>query len=274
MSALVYERRLLATRPDPAGDLDAAAAFAERVVRPPRYVATSATQPPGTVRVVCISDTHGRHESVEVPAGDVLVHAGDMSVRGKAAELANFARWFAAQPHAGKVIVAGNHDVSLDLDRCAARGTSGESIKRDFIETVRASRGVYLEDSAAQVCGLRFWGSPWQPAYGDWAFNLGRGEPCLSKWQLIPDDCDVLVTHGPPFGRGDMCSRGQRAGCVDLLHQVQDRVRPRLHVFGHIHEDGGATSDGHTDFINASTCDLAYRPTNPAFVVDLPHSLS
>jgi len=81
-----------------------------------------------------------------------------------------------------------------------------------------------------------------QPEFGGWGFNLPRGEACLEKWDLIPDDTDVLVTHGPPLGFGDSLQHGGRSGCVQLLHVVQERVRPKYHVFGHIHEGEGGWS--------------------------------
>ncbi|GMH67375.1 hypothetical protein TrRE_jg5859, partial [Triparma retinervis] len=129
----------------------------------------------------------------------------------------------------------------------------------------------YLEDqSHVTVGGIIVYGSPWQPTFHKWAFNLDRGQPCLSAWEKIPTETDVLLTHGPPLGRGDKCfPMGFRAGCVDLLHQVQDRIKPKVHVFGHIHEGFGASSDGTTDFINASTCTFAYRPTNKVVIFDI-----
>lgn len=75
-----------------------------------------------------------------------------------------------------------------------------------------------------------------QPEYGGWAFNIPRGQPCLDKWNQIPDDVDILVTHSPPLGHGDHCCSGVRAGCVELLSSVQNRIKPKYHVFGHVHE--------------------------------------
>ena len=129
-------------------------------------------------------------------------------------------------------------------------------------------------------------GTPHQPVYGGWAFNLARGQECLNKWNLIPEDVDVLVTHSPPLGFGDLTSTGVRAGCVELLHSVQRRIKPKYHVYGHIHEGRapgqdhqqrrtgsvsgyGVRSDGKILFINASTCDINYRPCNPAIVFDV-----
>ena len=75
-----------------------------------------------------------------------------------------------------------------------------------------------------------------QPEFGGWGFNLMRGGPCREAWSKIPDGIDILITHGPPLGHGDLCSSHQRAGCLDLLRDIQERVKPKYHVFGHIHE--------------------------------------
>ncbi|CAB9512466.1 Metallophosphoesterase domain-containing protein 1 [Seminavis robusta] len=118
---------------------------------------------------------------------------------------------------------------------------------------------------------LSIYGSPWSPEFYDWAFNVARGEPSWKIWSKIPSGTDILVTHGPPLGRGDQCDHGGRAGCYDLLEQVQNRVRPRLHIFGHIHEGYGTSFDGTTLYINASNLDLGYDSVHPCTVVDLPH---
>ncbi len=127
----------------------------------------------------------------------------------------------------------------------------------------------YLEDSVTTVMGVSIYGSPWQPEFFDWAFNATRGASLRAIWQKIPAGVDVLMTHGPPLGHGDMCSHGERAGCLDLLRVIQQRVKPKYHIFGHIHEGYGVTSDGHTTYINASTCNLAYKPVQPPIVFDV-----
>eukprot|EP00930_Biecheleria_cincta_P084921 TRINITY_DN74341_c0_g1_i1.p1 TRINITY_DN74341_c0_g1~~TRINITY_DN74341_c0_g1_i1.p1 ORF type:complete len:317 (+),score=38.87 TRINITY_DN74341_c0_g1_i1:26-976(+) len=243
-------------------------------------VGADAPRAPGTVRVVCISDTHSHHQCEghthpppAVPAGDILVHAGDFSYGGKRAEVESFVSFLDAQPHATKIVIAGNHDITLHAqfyDACD-RSRFGHASKEDC-EELRAlleAHCTYLEDKLVESHGLKIYGSPWQPEFCDWAFNLPRGDPIRRVWQKIPEGIDILVTHGPPLGHGDLCSGGNRAGCADLLHEVQSRVRPRYHVFGHVHEGYGATSDGQTTFINASTCTFQYKPTNPAVVVDV-----
>ena len=98
---------------------------------------------------------------------------------------------------------------------------------------------------------------------------MPRGEPCRAKWRLIPQGTNVVLTHGPPLGHGDLTSSGVRAGCLDLLDELQTRVRPQVHCFGHIHEGYGVSTDGTTTYVNASTCNLQYRPVQKAIVFDV-----
>jgi hypothetical protein len=122
----------------------------------------------------------------------------------------------------------------------------------------------YLEDAELVLDGVRFWGSPWQPAFHDWAFNLPRGEPLAAVWRKIPRGLDVLVTHSPPAGIGDGWTLADRAGCADLRRRVAE-VPPRLHLFGHIHQDGGLWTEGATTFANVTTWECQRPPT----VIDL-----
>ncbi len=237
----------------------------------------------GRVRFVCISDTHGLHEKPvssvlldDLPPGDVLLHAGDFTNKGGCSDLEKFGAFLraAASRYTEVLFIAGNHDVSLDSPYYDKNWSRYQKVKVDtkgFFESL-PSNVKYLEDSGVTtVGGLTVFGSPWQPYFCGWAFNLARGGPCLSRWKLCPSDVDILMTHGPPLGRGDkLVPMGGRAGCIDLLREIQDRIKPKVHVFGHIHEGYGVSSDGVTDFINASTCTFRYRPTNPPIVFELP----
>jgi hypothetical protein len=234
--------------------------------------------PEGWLRVVCISDTHGRHEKMmhEIPDGDVLIHAGDFTNTGRMKNSARFCTWFASMPHPRKILIAGNHDTTMH--QVYYEETGWQKFHRyerapdvEIRRLVRNHPGfTYLEDSGCAIGGYTFWGSPWQPEFCDWAFNLPRGEACDEKWRQIPSGTDVLITHGPALGHGDLCNGGQRAGCVNLLAQITDRIKPRYHVAGHVHEGFGATTNGATTFVNASTCDFAYAPKHVAVVFDLP----
>jgi predicted phosphohydrolase len=196
------------------------------------------------VRIVSASDTHLFHRDLAVPDGDVFIHAGDLCRIGTLDELADAAAWIRSLPHETKIVVAGNHDWAFAREAQAARDILGPGI-------------LYLEDSGAVVDGVRFWGSPWQPEFMGWAFNLPRGPALAAKWALIPTGLDVLVTHGPPRGIGDRSAVG-REGCDDLRERVRV-ARPRLHIFGHIHEDGGVWEAGGTMSANVTT-DCCLRP--------------
>ncbi|MCC6553016.1 MAG: metallophosphatase domain-containing protein [Polyangiaceae bacterium] len=199
------------------------------------------------MRIVAVADTHLFHDELVLPAGDVLVHAGDLCRGGTLDELARATSWIRTLPHRDKIVVAGNHDWAFVHAPAEARRLLGEGV-------------VYLEDSGATVGGLRFWGSPWQPEFNDWAFNLPRGAPLAGRWAAIPPGIDVLITHGPPDGIGDASSTGGRSGCEALRARVRE-VRPRLHLFGHIHEDGGLWREGGTCFANVTTWECERAPT-------------
>lgn len=214
------------------------------------------------VRVVILSDSHGLHRRVRVPPGDLLIHAGDFTSAGELHVVRDFNLWLGELPHTHKVVIAGNHEITFEDPDTRERAIS-------LLTNAR-----YLEDREVRVEGLRIWGSPWQPEFNDWAFNLKRGEPLRAKWSLIPrDGVDVLVTHGPPHGVLDLTrpfegEKSRNVGCEELLQAVRE-VKPRLHAFGHIHEAAGKTVIGSTTFVNASVCDFGYRPVNEAAVVDL-----
>lgn len=158
------------------------------------------------------------------------------------------------------------------LDDLPTLGNAKEDIESAIrTQNVRSmlTNCTYIEDELIEIWGLRIYGSPWQPEFCKWAFNVPRGQPCLEKWNLIPANLDILVTHTPPVGHGDLCCSGVRAGCVELLTTVQNRVKPKYHVFGHVHEGYGITSDGRVIYVNASTCDINYKPNNPPIVFDI-----
>ena len=275
----------LAANPNKAYEILKASQLAEQLCDGDNFSAEE-EKPDGAVRFVIISDTHSYESKKmafttaleQVPAGDVLLHCGDFTNIGEVSEVEAFANWFAKLPHKRKIVIAGNHDLSFEASTLPRTGVRyGHKGTADPDKTCAKARAlldaipncVYLEDSGTTVEGIKVWGSPWQPEFCEWAFNLPRGEPCRAKWRLIPDETDVLLTHGPPLGHGDLCSSGHRAGCVDLLDEIQSRVKPAVHAFGHIHEGAGVTTDGATLYVNASTCNLRYRPVNSAIVLDV-----
>lgn len=221
--------------------------------------------PKNKVRIVCMSDTHSTmsHIKFDIPDGDIFIHAGDFTTRGRKQEVIEFNEWIGQLPHKHKVVIAGNHEIPFEK-------ASSKNEYRQYL-----TKCTYLEDELIEICGLKIFGTPWQPVYGFWAFNVPRGAECLEKWNKIPENIDLLVSHGPPLGHGDLCRSGLRAGCVELLSTVQQRVKPKYHIFGHIHEGYGITSDGTTTFVNASTCNIFYFPQNQpiAFDIELPEGV-
>ncbi len=208
-----------------------------------------------------ISDTHGKHELIRLPAGDVLVHAGDFSMRGSLPEVETFLRWFEEQPFQHRILVAGNHDFLAEREPGIFRALIPDSI-------------IYLEDSGVEIDGVRIWGSPITPWFFDWAFNRQRGADIRRHWDLIPDDTDLLITHGPPYGILDEVLRDPRpVGCRDLLRRAE-QVQPRVHVFGHIHEGYGRLRHNSTLYINASVLDVRYQPVNKPVRLDWEEIIS
>jgi Icc-related predicted phosphoesterase len=207
------------------------------------------------MRSVCISDLHGHIKHIDVPLGDVLVIAGDTLRARSTTELSDFNRYLGKLPHKYKIVVAGNHDFTIEY--------LGKKITRYFLKNA-----IYLEDSQVLIDGIKFWGSPWIPKYYNWAFNLPRGTFLREKWELIPDDIDVLITHTPPFGILDKTMRNGNVGCQELLKRVE-QIKPKVHIFGHIHESHGVIKLNSIQYVNGAICDEQYKPTNQPIIIDL-----
>jgi len=181
------------------------------------------------LKCVAIADTHGMYRDIKIPDGYVLIHAGDITMRGKLSELNDFNDWLGEQPHKHKIIIAGNHDWCFERQKEAS------------INII--TNAIYLEDQSIEIEGHKFYGSPWQPWFLSWAFNLQRGEEIQAKWDLICNDVDVLITHGPAFGILDKVGE-ENVGCENLLSKIEE-IKPKVHVCGHIHEGyGEIISDG------------------------------
>ncbi|KZT70277.1 Metallo-dependent phosphatase [Daedalea quercina L-15889] len=216
------------------------------------------TQPPpvpgpGWTRFVCISDTHSR--MVYVPPGDVLLHSGDLTAVGTYADFQRTMEWICDLPHRTKIIIAGNHDLPLDhhddwynknYHRWHELSKQNIGLVQDLIQGRKATKSgvVYLEDESyefrARPDGRKWtvYGSPWSPYFHNWAFNYERGEEAEKLMAALPKT-DILLTHTPPHDIMDKTVGNERVGCEALAARLPE-LRPRLHVFGHIHEDHGA----------------------------------
>lgn len=193
------------------------------------------------MRIICISDTHNLHNQLEIPEGDILIHAGDISAIGEKDDIISFNDWLGQLPHQYKIVIAGNHDFYFE----------NEPIKAKEMLT----NAIYLNDSGVEIEGLKIWGSPISPEFHDWAFNRKRGQEIRKHWEKIPENTDILITHCPPFGILDSTNDGRNEGCKDLS-EIVAKIKPRLHIFGHIHEAYGQIKIEETIFINASMVGL------------------
>ncbi len=225
------------------------------------------------MKLVCISDTHMAEP--DLPAGDVLIHAGDLTYHGRPEELNKQLVWLKKQSSKFQkvIIVPGNHDFGFEKDF---------TLYKNLFE----KEGItVLNDSGITVNGVNFWGSPITPTFGKWAFN--RDSDVIGvHWDMIPDDTNVLITHGPPKGILDKVPRkvkigynqhyqpiyGQgfdNVGCPLLLDAIKARPSIKVHVFGHIHEGYGEHFENDVRFVNPSIMDERYQPVNSPIVITL-----
>ena len=218
------------------------------------------------MKILAMSDTHGKHAHIPkewMPPADVLIHAGDISNVGRTVEIIDFLDWFSKQPYEHKIFIAGNHDW-------------GFQDNHDVITRIVRDYGniIYLEDSEVVIGGVKFYGTPWQPEFYDWAFNLPRGEKLQAKWDLIPEDTDVLITHGPPRNILDYVANGSRTGenvgCANLEDTVLTKLPIlKLNIFGHIHYSSGMLIKQNKLFVNAAVLNEQYEIANKPIILDI-----
>lgn len=235
-------------------------------------------------RCTAISDTHGYHERLDLKGGDFLFHSGDASFFGQPREIVPFIQWLGAQPYTHKVFIAGNHDMGFEpidepegIEHIDGRFVFREREFRKGLEGLyrehcRINGVVYLDKEEVTLDGVRIYGIPNSPRFNNWAFNYNiGGSYCKQLMAAIPKGLDVLLTHSPPYQTLDYVNRGQsrlgdyRTGCEDLLQAVKEK-KPRVHIFGHLHDGHGVLRRRHTKFINAAICshpyDVLQRPIN------------
>lgn len=223
-------------------------------------------------RITLISDTHTKHWELDgdLPGGDILIHSGDIMNSGRNPEdIKDFCKWFDGQNYNSKIFIAGNHDRMF------------EDFPERAMEIVNSYKLItYLQDSWIKLGDdgqfndetmVKIYGSPWQPWFYDWAFNLPKGGPGLmSKWEAIPEDTDILITHGPPQDHLDVSGppyNEGHLGCA-LLREKVDAQPPKIHVFGHIHGSYGYKFHNGTHFFNASILNERYDYVNKPVTFD------
>lgn len=208
------------------------------------------------MKLTFLSDTHSKHKYIPMDhfsGGDILLHTGDISSMGYEHEIKAFLRWFASIPnYTHKVFIAGNHDWGFQQNP-----TLIKEIMWEFNGKI-----TYLQDSYVVIDGVKIYGAPWQPEFYNWAFNLPRnGEELEYVWNKIPNDTDILLTHGPAYGYVDrVIGQYQHLGCEKLINRILE-VKPQIHACGHIHSGNGVMNNEWTTFINASVLDERYDYT-------------
>ncbi|KAL6743288.1 hypothetical protein Aduo_016343 [Ancylostoma duodenale] len=220
------------------------------------------------LKVVCISDTHDQLDLVkDIPDGDVLIHAGDLTNYGSERELKKVNEELGRLPHKHKLIVAGNHDLGFD-DSEDPKGRlekyRGQGTPKGYLLLTNVT---YLQDKGVEIEGVKFFGSSWHPLYG-YPFYRPRSE-LKKKWKVLPSNLDVLITHTPALGYLDTFG-DERWGCRYLLEEIEDRVKPKFHVFGHVHERYGALSNGATIFVNAAQAAKNNKIANKPLIFYIP----
>lgn len=222
------------------------------------------------MKLVLISDTHNKHQEVPKIECDVLVHAGDLTMAGSLHEIQKAGDWIREYPAEFKVVIAGNHDFGFESKKNQAIAALCSYDDNSHDKSV-----FYLENSAVMLNGVKFYGSPYTPWFYDLAFNSWRGAEIKKHWDKIPNDTDVLITHGPAFGYCDKVSGSSpglttfgHAGCKDLLTKIQE-VKPKIHVSGHLHQGRGESFDGSTKYYNATVINEKYDVVYDPFVVEI-----
>jgi len=212
-------------------------------------------------KVVCISDSHTQLRKAKIPSGDILLHAGDITDVGDIQDIEQFT-WNLKKYQSvfsAIVVCGGNHDFCFSADKNKRPTEAEDILKRAGI--------IYLQDSFTIQKGLKIYGSPWQPEFCDWNFNLPRGKALADKWAMIPDDTDILLTHSPPYGILDYVNFSHQ-GCQDLAYRVK-QVKPKLHCYGHLHMNYGIQKEADTIFVNASLCNDENYLVNQPIEVEL-----
>ena len=219
------------------------------------------------MKIWFISDTHNEHEQLQVPDVDLVIHCGDESESGNAhlnePEGRNFFEWYSALDIPTKIFVPGNHS---------------RAIEQGLIRAENFPKVTFLIHEMTEWNGLKIFGTPFTPVFFDWAYMRERSE-LDPIWQSIPDAVDILVTHGPPKGvldvTRDMDTRQPvQVGSKSLRRHVLERIKPRFHAFGHIHDENGIRNFGTetrdaTQFINCSCCNTAGKIKNQGWIIEV-----
>lgn len=223
------------------------------------------------MKIVAISDVHGKWNKITIPDCDLLISAGDYSFRGERWMIEDYHRWLNNQKARHIISGQGNHELAVEADFAGSKALALEECPRCH----------FIDEGPIEIEGVKIWYSAITPWFYDWAWNRRRTEEenkafgggwIKPHWNKIPEETDVLVTHGPPYGILDVVRRPdgtpkERVGCEDLKNRILE-VKPDLHIFGHIHHSHGQVHQDGVSYYNVSICDEMYMPSNPITVID------
>lgn len=210
------------------------------------------------MRIVCISDIHNKIGQIKLPPGDLLVIAGDLTGMGTIVEISKFnndLEYIKLLYKHGILVIFGNHDILAE---------DNMSLAREMLTNAK----YVLQDQSVEIDGIKFYGTAWTPRFHDWAFNVDRGAKIKEKWNMIPTDTDILVTHGPPHMILDVSSMYENIGCQDLLDTILVNSNIKAHIFGHNHFGYGIKEFHNKLFINASSLNEKYQAVNKPIMFD------
>lgn len=236
------------------------------------------------MKIAVVSDIHGKYRDINYPSADLLIYAGDLLPnhtwgRKDAYYQLNVLQDFnnhlrnlkSKKGYKEIIVVAGNHDWCFEYENFQSRKILTDAI--------------YLQDESCNINGLKIYGSPWTPWFYAWAFNFPDHNSNFFKakqyaeacWDNIPDDTQILITHGPPYGILDKTKQinwkgktipSKNVGCRFLELRLRQLMQLKLHIFGHIHPSRGQKKIGRTLYVNASICTEEYKPINPVQIID------
>lgn len=201
------------------------------------------------MKIIAISDTHNKHNEITIPECDILIHSGDATGMGRPSEIRNFAKWFNKQPAKHKIFVPGNHELKFEKELPASKLWFSEE----------CPDGILLINESITIEGIKIYGSPVTPFFYNWAWNQHSDE-LIKTWQGIPDDTQILVTHGQANGINDIVDNqaGMHLGCHHLMSRIQELSQLKIYIGGHLHSGKKFTYFNGVQFYNASICGETY----------------
>jgi Icc-related predicted phosphoesterase len=215
------------------------------------------------MKIVCISDVHERWHKLVIPECDILISAGDYSFRGEKHIVKEFHKWLDKQDARYVISVQGNHELWVEENFLEAKQIAQE-----------ACPGVYfIDEGPIEIEGIKIYGSAITPFFCNWAWNRHPQE-ITKHWNRIPDDTQILITHGPSYNILDKTcyatgeERPEPLGCYQLVKRIEQLKDLDLHFCGHIHHSHGQKHIDGVSYYNASICDESYYPSNPITVVE------